>query len=927
MSKQLNVGQQPNSPKITKDITNTITQRNVGVDKILLNVNGGNSELITNKNAILKYSLKQPIQLDPGDTITCINAFVEEKGLQSNTISLEKDIETEMRFMYYKQGDLGDETSTLEGVGYTATPKHYTDCFIETAKKGYVIPGSGSPPSKTTFDRQLFIRNNFLNIFPTSFSTYAQVTGDVGFNNNFNAVGYGASLPTSAVDEFQTDVTSGCNGNYYYLCENVEYTAAATGAPRSTGGGGDVPVNQFMRPCFGSKIIKIRAGNYSVDSLANIISDQLNGSLGQNQNEFSDALLDKLYHPEISSIKDRPFATTPFFQALDVNSDLTQKDVIGDCGEKDGFERRVEGVVKQINLSDDSYYDSWAWQNMWNAQGSPSDRLNGQGRNPDANSLSFPNDNTVIVAVGGSNTPMPDFEKLMTASAATSTNKSCHFYMNLGLLYRYYETEGKWYNLEGLDTNTANFNNRFYPAPTADFFYQVIDPVVGYLPAFTSNKTIEGNYQPTGPDPNTNPGEGAVLAPQRYNFIERAMLNQCLVPVKGYKYPGVNNLEPTRQKFAGTSVAQVTFSDATSNRFAISNLHEFYKLPNLTGDATAPSGFGGQQATKFNNVYFNDSRTLDQTGNVVSGRADMQSPIYPVDSTSGIAITNFDLNLVKPTKIYQDLVAKIQAIDGDTAPINQILHKEKLIYDLFTKPFDKFFGSTEDAQAAWQNSLWFRLGFTYDQIGDISSNLETVRGIGQEDNPTGGADPRKGAPSFQQKGIITHNNFDFTKIVASDGLGVGNPSTTAQGTPLQNYRLTSYFMGKGLTSNLGLAGNYFTLLSDSKNIEAKNLPSLNAGKSYLLIESDIIKPNFKDNRANWGNLLAVMSKENATNDTIFGAEPIDFTVTESKLLTDLTLYIKNPDGTLASDDVVGKNNGFIIQIQKAIKPSNLPIVD
>ena len=74
-------------------------------------------------------------------------------------------------------------------------------------------------------------------------------------------------------------------------------------------------------------------------------------------------------------------------------------------------------------------------------------------------------------------------------------------------------------------------------------------------------------------------------------------------------------------------------------------------------------------------------------------------------------------------------------------------------------------------------------------------------------------------------------------------------------------------MGKGLTSNLGVNGNYFTLLSDSKNIEAKNLPSLNAGKSYLLIESDIIKPNFKDNKANWGNLLAVMSKENATNES------------------------------------------------------------
>ena len=35
----------------------------------------------------------------------------------------------------------------------------------------------------------------------------------------------------------------------------------------------------------------------------------------------------------------------------------------------------------------------------------------------------------------------------------------------------------------------------------------------------------------------------------------------------------------------------------------------------------------------------------------------------------------------------------------------------------------------------------------------------------------------------------------------------------------------------------------------------------------------------------------------------------------------------NPDGSLVSDTIVGKNNGFIIQIQKAIQPSKLPSVE
>ncbi len=206
------------------------------------------------------------------------------------------------------------------------------------------------------------------------------------------------------------------------------------------------------------------------------------------------------------------------------------------------------------------------------------------------------------------------------------------------------------------------------------------------------------------------------------------------------------------------------------------------------------------------------------------------------------------------------------------------------------------------------------MGFTYNQLGNVSENLETFIAHGNQQRV-----------QTKQKGIITHNSFDFSKIVSSDGLGLGNP-VTKNGTPMQNYRLEAYFTGNTLPNNLGVSGNNIHLLSDSKPINAEELPSLSNGKSYLLIESDIIKPNFKDNKANLGNLLAVMSKENATNDTIFGADPIDFTVTEPRLLTDITIYIKNPDGTLAADNVVGQNNGFLIQIAKPIPITKLPSI-
>ena len=69
-----------------------------------------------------------------------------------------------------------------------------------------------------------------------------------------------------------------------------------------------------------------------------------------------------------------------------------------------------------------------------------------------------------------------------------------------------------------------------------------------------------------------------------------------------------------------------------------------------------------------------------------------------------------------------------------------------------------------------------------------------------------------------------------------------------------------------------------------------------------------------------------MSKENSTNDTLFGAGQIDFVVTQPKLLTDIRIIIKNPDGTLVSDDVIGINNAFIIQITKPLRPAIMPIL-
>ena len=87
-----------------------------------------------------------------------------------------------------------------------------------------------------------------------------------------------------------------------------------------------------MRPVYGKAQIKIKAGNYSVDSLSQLITEQLNGSLGlrkETLQSFSNALTDKLFHPEESTIKEKTNAmknTTPYFRDIALKPDTLNID-------------------------------------------------------------------------------------------------------------------------------------------------------------------------------------------------------------------------------------------------------------------------------------------------------------------------------------------------------------------------------------------------------------------------------------------------------------------------------------------------------------------------------------------------------------------------------------------------------------------------
>ena len=272
------------------------------------------------------------------------------------------------------------------------------------------------------------------------------------------------------------------------------------------------------------------------------------------------------------------------------------------------------------------------------------------------------------------------------------------------------------------------------------------------------------------------------------------------------------------------------------------------------------------------------------------------------------------------------------------------MYREKKIFDLLTKPYEDFFQSEEAAEEAWNKTFWARLGFTYEQFGQVDKNLEKIFTFCREpkvmrdayDTPNdyiplcqSFTPPDEADTRFvKQMGIVSHNSFNFTFIPTTDSLGTGN--VNAGGTDQnQGYDMRGYTTATTVSATpkvkgtSGIIQNYVHVLTDSQPINANKFPSLNNGNNYLIIESDIVKPNAKDAKSNETTIVGIMSKENASNDTIFSVNPVTFTVTEPKLLSTIEVRIRNPDGSLVSDDVVGKNNAFIFQVEKPIEPGSM----
>ncbi len=1025
----------------TQAIINQLQAGNLGTEKLLINVNGKVSRN-TNSNNRIQYDLNDPIKLQVGDKITLYQAFLNERGLNENTISFEEDITETIRFLYYKQGDVHD-------AGFITPPALNTD--YPSYSNAANINGGGTAfkmfPTPTQ-DAFLLESGNDVDHCGKLYSTFCSIDSvkdavaatpnqtnvDMrkinGAQVDFNYTSYNYDVYGRKPNNTSSTLNLGCNGQLYYMYESCEFAGQLENnnlypivetSNFKDQADPDTPPDALrlpsltMRPVYGKTQIKIKAGNYSVDSLASLIKEQLNGSLGVEDDtlqSMANALTEKLYKPSRSVMKanlGNMTDTTPFFDDIaEEDTNLDAEYLVNDkkYWNTEQFIRTNGGMVVDMKtMMPNQNGGNWTTlcYNQTIAQGLTDEtRLSGLGlpayqipQNRDDAQYSATNENHARLLF------KQGFRQ--TKFGQPDVDMKCNWYMSdiytklwdIGAQHGYSHDGVLWasgkYSL-GFDTVTG-------------------DPALAATPLFPRGLN---NLDPNNPDelsyilrgyeqpligvPYSSNPSGDTVSKQNILPIEDQACMSGLFPVQNITTT-VSGSESNGLRYfgGGTSQFDMTYDTSIANRFAFTNCHQPYLLPNMafisTSDGTkknvVQSSIAGTQATKYNNTFTTqpkdpDDRTITSNNQVAVDMFGRGTAQYPIDSTSGICINNFAFERVKNTVVYKKLVGSNDPNDpyynyvetlssgrikGSLAYYDSIvdaqydptmsyytvdcnfvqntpdrnnigenadgtalkgrrgsipMQREAILYELFTKKYEDFFDNEVEAKKEWDKSLWARMGFAYDQLGKISDKLETRSTYGFD----------KKIDELPLKGIITHNSFDFSSIVSTEGLGGGNPvqggsAPNYDGTGLQNYYIGGYYSGsntgqyQGIGIEYNIAPNIFHNQEDSQYVYAENLPDLNDGNSYYLVESDIVKDNYRDANNTKASLVGIISKQESTADTLFSVDGIEFTNTEERMLTSINLDIKNPDGTRASEDLLGQNSGFIFMIERAIQPQNV----
>ncbi len=501
-------------------------------------------------------------------------------------------------------------------------------------------------------------------------------------------------------------------------------------------------------------------------------------------------------------------------------------------------------------------------------------------------------------------------------------------------------TENQWtaWNTAGTvidDFDGYEFDGTFQPPRPFTIYDQSSTgfDCIGLHPRFSNQNRInilQGYY-----------GVGTPDVYELYNIIHEGALDpQMFLGFQGFNYttspPEESDGDLRYNPYQyGIGVGTTDFSigyDTTKSGFSIDRLHSSRKIPTYDFFGSKNDN-AGQEAVYIKRICgANDADRVYQkpaarVGNPMS-RKWVQTLSQPMQRTTGLMVLNWAYKTSKRLGSKPVIEGTVEAPAGyavlDSIPNSDLNPNFTGTYgDNFNKfrTYDEWFGSKSQAKEAWEQTLWYKLGFTYDDIQN-PTNFENAFYPQNSDEAI--------IDKFQYTGFTTKQKLDSSVIPFASSLYNGQGYTNSEEykpgnalLPLNNnvsgiqsfttldvnIPFNIFNNNKAETATLGgptvgaYKGSMLTgavmipVLTTSLPVVASRLPILNTN-GYLLITSDIVEHNDITKDGKFLGILDMIPKSNLSNqDYVADRNVLTHTISNPTVVQSISVNILNPDLT------------------------------
>lgn len=421
---------------------------------------------------------------------------------------------------------------------------------------------------------------------------------------------------------------------------------------------------------------------------------------------------------------------------------------------------------------------------------------------------------------------------------------------------------------------------------------------------------IVGNYQASGTTRNT--GNGRVCGFDKhfnaygncmigladgylntdYQFVSHYAVNTFIDNGLQLGNAIIDATPYARKIYLGAQEPKFEFS-ASNSKFNIQQLHTPEYIGNLwnAGIDSASATYNTTENPSAQEKVFKINKRLDNT--------------------------NFTTDMIPYSQNYASGVSSAYLGTGDSSGVDITLSRKNdmlepwTVFDAHSGIFIEDFGITE---SAWNKSMWDTLGFSYSQFHaslNSSFNYNTrVNELNKKNMPiaTTNADVNAGDTMSFVCNVFGANLF--TSQVPLPQLF--NGAINGQTPPFTDDRYPS---------------SYPAITQNQKSIllEADDLPT-KMSRAYYTIRSDILDKYTYLGSKDSGEALktiSVVNKINGDGDYYFQQDnPLTFTITNPKTITNITTHICDPEGNSA---LLNRDSCVMYRIDKRINSTLTPV--